>query len=161
MAEQFPSEPIFDGDPEDKVTHRACGKREAFMPQWLGNLFYWYCPACQEWFVPARSSVMPPPVQCKEATGSEISDIMRVMVEPMVFKPQPCGVDALEAFYVIRKDDEEGVWRLVKTPAGVSYFETDQAAREAARAAADRAHRGEVRVLRCAQEVVEVIPREG
>ena len=154
MGAQLPDEPIFNGDPEDKITHRACGKQEAFMPQVAGNLFYWYCAVCKEWFVPARTSTLANPVQCREADGKTMADVMRAALEPLARYLTPIGVEPSEAFYVIRKDSAENLWRLVNTPAGARHFDTKDSALAAARAAADSRDCPEVLVLRCAQEVI-------
>lgn len=150
------SEPVFRGDDEDKITHSQCGKRESFMPEYAGNLFYWYCPVCKEYFVPARQSPFAP-VQCLDSDSATMADVMRGMLEPMDLKPSPVGTGPVEAFYVIRKDSVERVWLLVNTPAGAHHFDTREAALAAARAAADNPTYPEVRVLRCAQEVLSIM----
>lgn len=156
-------EPVFDGDPEDKITHGACGKRESFMPQLAGNMFYWYCAVCKDWFVPARTSALPPPVQCREADSETMVSVLRAVAQPFEsqLRPAPIGVEPSEAFYVIRKDPVENLWRLVKTQAGRTYFDAKEAALAAARAAADSPSCTEVRVLRCAQEVLEIMKGAG
>jgi hypothetical protein len=155
------SKPVFRGAEDDKIMHSPCGKRESFMPESAGNLS-WYCPVCKEWFAPARSCAFTS-VQCRDASPETLVDVMRAMYDftSLELCPRPIGVLPREAFYVIWLDKVEYVWGLMKTPAGASHFDTREATIPAARAAADNPRCAEVRVLRCAQEVLEILKGAG
>jgi hypothetical protein len=155
------SEPVFRGTEDEKITHSPCGKRESFMPEYAGN-FSWYCPICKEWFAPARSSAFTP-VQCRDTSPETLVDVMRAMRDftALELRPSPIGVLPTEAFYVIWMDKSEHVWKLTRTPAGAGHFGSREATVPAARAAADNPRCAEVRVLRCAQDVLEILKGAG
>jgi hypothetical protein len=69
----------------------------------------------------------------------------------------PMGVQPHEAFYVVWLDREENLWRMFRPSDGARAFTDTERARAAARAASDNPKAKEVRVLRCAQEVVEIL----
>jgi len=145
------SEPIYRG--EGKITHAACGREEAWMPESAGNLFYWWCPLCKDWFVPARTSTFSPETVLKY-DEVDAGDFQRFLREGCY---RPMGIAPHEAFYVVWLDRLENLWRAFPAPDGAPAFRDEKRARQAARAASDSPKAKEVRVLRCAQEVVEIL----